>query len=135
MSNLYGVAGVNNPQYLLASPEGQDVIGVNLKPGQGAVARGTVLYKNGEMYEAADAAAIIETNDLVVCDEAVDTDENPGVAEVARAYRAGHLLAGRVKAKDGSAVTAAQALILRKQGIVLDIMDQGAPVVNNQAGQ
>lgn len=134
MASIYGVIGTKNPEYLLADPTGQDKIAVNLKPGGGVIARGTVIYKNGEMYEAAEAAQVVSTNYLAVLDEQVNTDEDAQVAEVAAAYRAGRLIAGKVIVKDGSAVTAAQALILRQQGIVLCQMDATAPEVTNTVG-
>lgn len=131
MSELYNVAGVSNPSALLADPTGAEKIAVSVKPGVGAIARGTVLYRNGSLYEAADSAALIATNYLVVLDEAIDSPTEEKTAPVAAAYRAGRLIYGLVKLKDGTAVTAAQALILRNQGIVLDQMAETAPEVTN----
>ena len=131
MSELYGVVGTSNPNALLADPTGAEKIAVSVKPGVGAIARGTVLYRNGSLYEAADSAALIATNYLVVLDEAIDSPSEEKTAPVAAAYRAGRLIYGKVKLKDGTAVTAAQALILRNQGIVLDQMAETAPEVTN----
>lgn len=131
MSELYNVAGVSNPSALLADPTGAEKIAVSVKPGVGAIARGTVLYKNGSLYEAADSTKVVATNYLVVLDEAIDSPTEEKTAPVAAAYRAGRLIYGKVKLKDGSAVNDAQALILRNQGIVLDQMAETAPEVTN----
>lgn len=131
MSELYNVAGVSNPSALLADPTGAEKIAVSVKPGVGAIARGTVLYRNGSLYEAADSAALIATNYLVVLDEAIDSPAEEKTAPVAAAYRAGRLIYGKVKLKNGTAVTDAQALILRNQGIVLDQLAETAPEVTN----
>ena len=120
--NMFETIGVNEPTYLLADPQGADVIAIPVAAGKGVVARGTVVFRNAEgAYEAATAADVIATKFLAVIDESVDTSAEQN-NEDAKAYRAGRLIAGKVVLKDGSAVTAAQAIVLRAQGIVLDQM-------------
>lgn len=121
--SLYGVIGTNNLEYLLADPQGADVIAIPVEPGNGIVERGTVMYRKATgMYAPAAEAEAIETNSLIVIDETVDTEANASVAEDARAYRAGRLIFGKVTLAAGATVTPDVALILRKQGIVLDQM-------------
>ena len=120
--NMFETIGVNNPTYLLADPQGADVIAIPVAAGKGVIARGTVVFRNTDgAYEAAAAGDVIATNYLAVIDVTVDTaaEENN---EVAKAYRAARLIAGKVVLKDGTPVTAAQAIVLRAQGIVLDQM-------------
>lgn len=121
--SLYSVIGTNNPAYLQADPQGADIIAIPCKPGNGVVNRGTIMYRDTDgMYAPAAAANAVDTKMLVVLDETVDTSANATVAEDARAYRAGRLLADKVTLAAGAAVTADVALVLRKQGIVLDQM-------------
>lgn len=121
--SMYEVIGTNNPEYLLADPNGADLIAIPCKPGNGKITRGTIMYRGSDgMYLPATAAEAVDTNDLVVLDENVDTDANASIAEDARAYRAGRLIAGKVTLKDGAELTAAVQLALRKQGIVFDQM-------------
>ena len=121
--SMYEVIGTNNLEYLLADPNGADRIAIPCKPGNGKINRGTVMYRGADgMWLPAAAAEAVDTNSLVVLDESVDTDANATIAEDARAYRAGRLIAGKVTLKDGAALTAAVQLVLRKQGIVFDQM-------------
>ena len=124
MSGLYSVIGRNDPMYLLADPHGADKITIPMEPGNGTVARGTVMFRaaNG-MYKPATAADVVDTKYLAVLNEVVDTEENATVAENGDAFRAGRLLAPKVLLTDGTKVTRDQALILRKQGIVLEQFD------------
>ncbi|MBQ8507212.1 MAG: hypothetical protein IJ466_07285 [Clostridia bacterium] len=128
MSKMYDVIGSYKQGYLLADPQGADVIAISCEPGNGIVARGTVMYlKDGEMYAPASEAEAAGTHFLVVLDEETDTDADAEIAETARAYRAGRLIASRVKLKDGASLTAAVALALRQQGINLDQMVEAVP--------
>ena len=122
--SLYEVIGTNNPEYLLADPNGADKIAIPCKPGNGVITRGTVMYRGTDgMWLPAEAANAVDTNFLAVLDESVDTTANATVAEDAAAYRAGRLIAGKVTLKDGGALTDAVRLALRKQGIVFDQME------------
>lgn len=119
--SMYEVIGTNKPDYLLSSPEGADKIAVPVKPGNGTVKRGTILYRDDTgMYVPAAAAEAVDGKFLVVLDETVDTTKNASVAEDAAAYRAGKLARGKVMTKDGAAATAAIELVLRKQGIMIE---------------
>lgn len=133
MATIYGKIGQNDPAYLLADPIGAEKIGVSLKPGVGTIKRGTVIYRNSSnLYEAAAAANIIATNYLAVLDEEVNSATGETIAPVASAYRKGNLIAGKVIISTGTAVTAAQEIILRGQGIVLSQMDATAPELDNE---
>lgn len=133
MASLYGKIGQNDPAYLLADPIGAEKIGVSLKPGVGTIKRGTVIYRNSSnLYEAAAAANIIATNYLAVLDEEVTSATGETIAPVASAYRKGNLIAGKVIISTGTAVTAAQEIVLRGQGIMLSQMDATAPELNNE---
>lgn len=125
MSNLYETIGTNNPAYLLSSPEGADKIAVPCEMGNGIIKRGAIMYRKASgLWAPATASEITATNDLVVLDQSVDTgsDAQATVAEDAAAYRAARLIAGMVILNAGGTLTAAHALILRQQGLVLDPM-------------
>lgn len=120
--NMFETIGTNNPAYLLADPNCADVIAIPVEAGQGVVARGTVMYrKTNGAWAAATASDVVATNMLSVIDESVDTAASEN-NEVAKAYRAARLISGKVTLKGGAAITAAQAIILRTQGIVFDQM-------------
>lgn len=38
--SMYEVIGTNNPEYLLADPQGADIIAIPCEPGNGVVKRG-----------------------------------------------------------------------------------------------
>lgn len=121
--SLYEVIGTNNPEYLLADPNGADLIAIPCKPGNGKINRGTVMYRGTDgMWMPASAAEAVDSNMLAVLDESVDTTASATIAEDARAFRAGRLIAGKVTLKDGAEMSAAVQLALRKQGIVFDQM-------------
>jgi len=131
MSELYGVVGRNDPSYLLADPVGADPIAIPCEPGNGKIDRGTLMYKGADgLYVPAGTNDVVPTvvddelveKSLVVLDEDVDTDAVDDIHEVARAFRAGHMIAGRVKLKGGAAITPEMLLTLRKQNIVFDQM-------------
>lgn len=133
--SMYEVIGVNNPEYLLADPQGADEIAIPCEPGNGTVKRGTVMYrKDTGMYAPAESANIVSTNQLVVLDETVDTDANTEIAEDAKAFRAGRLIYGKVFLKNDAALTAAHVVALRLQGIYFDQMDT-ADEFNNKKGE
>lgn len=122
--SLYETIGKYDPEYLLADPNGCEKIAISVEPGNGAVKRGTVMYRKATgMYAPASATEIVATNDLVVIDEAVDTAANATIADDAAAYRMGRLITDRVLTADGNPVTEAEAIVLRQQGIRLDRMN------------
>ena len=133
--NLYKTIGKSNPTYLLADPQGADVIAIPCEPGNGTVARGTVMVrKETGMYAPAASADVAETNMLCVLNETVDTDADAKVAAEASAYRAAHLIAGYVKLAESAALTAAHKIVLRKQGFVFDQMESTTETFNNEKG-
>lgn len=125
---LFKEIGRNDPSYLIASPVGMDIISVSMKPGNGTVKRGTVIYRDAAtgMWAPAAAAQVVATNQLAVIDETVDaTGVHSGsttIAESARAYRAGHFVTGKVTLKNDATLTAAAEVALRAQGIVFNRM-------------
>ena len=130
--SMFEVIGTENPNYLLHDPQGAEVVAIPCAPGNGTIQRGTVMYKKtGGMYAPAAAAQATGSYDLVVLDEEVNTSANMLVAEDARAYRAGRLIAGKVTLAAGAALTAAAALALRLQGIVFDWMDAAGSDFDN----
>ena len=81
------------------------------------------MYRGADgMWLPASAAEAVDTNMLAVLDESVDTTASATVAEDARAFRAGRLIANKVTLKDGAELTASVQIVLRKQGIVFDQM-------------
>lgn len=96
---------------------------------------GTVMVrKDTGMWAPAAAADVAETKMLCVIDEAVDTTQNAKVAEDARAYRAGRLIYGKVTLAAGAALTAANMIVLRKQGLVFDRMEETGTFDNEKKG-
>ena len=122
MSELYGTVGTVTYKNLLADPQGADVIGIPCEPGAGEIPAGTVMYrKSTGLYAAAAAANVTTSNMLVVLKEDVDTgDSSQTVAEDAAAYRAGIFVDGNVVLAENAALTDANKVVLRLQGIVFD---------------
>ena len=109
--SLFEVIGRSIPGYLLADPQGAELIAIPCEPGNGVIKRGTVVYrKSNGMYAAA---------------------ANAQVTENARAYRAGRLIYGKVTLASDAALSAANMVVLRGQNIVFDQMDATAPEVGN----
>lgn len=132
---MYSVIGKKEFSYLLADPQGADVIAIPCEPGNGVIKRGTVMVrKDTGMWTPAAAADVAETKMLCVIDEEVDTTQNAKVAEDARAYRAGRLIYGKVTLAAGAALTAANLLVLRKQGLVFDRMEETGTFDNEKKG-
>ncbi len=129
---MYRTIGTNTPAYLLADPQGADIIAIPMEPGNGTVKRGTVVYrKSSGMYAPAASANVATTNYLAILDEDVNTSADLVIAEDARAYRAGRFIAGKVKLASDADLTAAHIVVLRKQGIVFDQMVDTAPEFDN----
>lgn len=108
-----------------------EIAAINVTPGQGLLTIGTVLYRgeNG-IYSAAAEADCVSAKNLCVLNEEIDTAASEE-ALVAAAYRNGRLLAEAVHLKDGAALTAANKLALRQQGILLKA-GTGAAEFNNE---
>lgn len=138
MSELYSTIGKKEYDQLLADPQGADVVSIPCTPGKGVVKRGTVMFREESgLYSPAAAEAVVNTNQLVVLNEEVDTGSAPGsgltaVAEEAAAYRAGRFVDGRVTLASDAALTAAHKVVLRQQGIVFDPMAGGTETFNNE---
>lgn len=123
MEELYKNIGQSVPETLEAG--GGKTIAVSMEPGNGTVKHGTVLYqKESGLYAPAAAANVITGNSLVVLRDDTDTDASATVAAPAAVYISGELLAKDVVLSDGETnLNAAQAHVLRKQGIILAPFD------------
>lgn len=137
---LYGTIGTQTYSNLLADPQGAETISVPIEPGNGAVTRGTLLYRKATgLYAPAAAAQAIDTNMLAVLNENIDTGSAPGsgekaVAMDAPAYRSGRFVDGAVTLAAGATLTAAIKVTLRKQNIVFDKDDSVASFTNEVTG-
>lgn len=120
--NLYGKIGETGYSALLADAQGADKIAVPCEPGNGEIARGTVLYRKASGLWAPAASGQVSTSYmLAVLDEDIDTGSavtGASVAEDAAAYRAGCFIDGKVKLAAGAALSDAHKLVLRLEGIV-----------------
>ena len=128
--NLYDTIGERQYDNLLADERNAETIAINMEPGNGIVKRGTVVYRKATGFWAPAAAAnAVITNQLAIMDETVDTagiaGEGTTTAEVARAFRSGTFITGKVTLAADAAVTVAAAVVLRTQGIVFDQMVGG----------
>lgn len=137
---LYGKIGERNPEYLLADPQGAERIGIPCTPGKGAVKRGTVMFREANgMYSPAASADVVNTNMLVVLEEAVDTGSAPAsgetaIAESAEAFRAGRFIDGKVFLAGDAELTADNKVVLRQQGIVFSPMVSTTTFDNSASG-
>lgn len=133
---MYATIGKWEPEYLLSDPQGADVIAISCTPGKGKIARGMIMKREANgMYAPAAAADIVDTNYLVVLNEAVDTDADATVAADAAAYRAGHMIESKLILSDGAALTAAHKLVLRQQGILTGLLMEDAAEFNNSTAE
>lgn len=127
MSDLYGVIGSRTYTNLLADPQGADVIAIDLKPGNGAISRGTLMYRESNgLYSPAASGQVSTDYQLVVLNEDVDTGSSiaeRAVAEAAAAYRAGRFIDGAVKLASGGTLTAAHKVVLNLMGIVFNVKE------------
>ena len=129
--SMFETSGRNDPDYLVEDPNGIGKIAIPCEPGNGTVKRGTVMYrKESGMWAPAAAESAVDTNQLAVLDETVDTDANATVAEDAAAYSAGRFITGRVFLANDAPLTEAIKVVLRKQNIEFKPM-MGADTFNN----
>lgn len=139
MENLFGTIGRKDPRYLLASNYDANAIAVSVEPGHGVIPSGAVLYRKSDsvLYAPAATANIVTTNNLVVLRDDVDSDASATVAVAAAAYRRATFIAGKVLVFDGSTsyepITAAHAIVLRKQGLELSPMDDLSSATPDEA--
>lgn len=136
MSSMYETIGTQTYPDLLADVHNIDTFAINMEPGNGTVKRGTIVYrKSNGFWAPAEAANAVITNQLAVLDETIDTTgivgEESTIAEVARAFRAGTFITGKVTLANDAAVTASVAVVLREQGILFDQMVGGATFDNS----
>lgn len=140
MSNLYGIIGTSTPEHLLSDPLNGHPIAVPLEPGNGELARGTLLYrKSNGLWAPAGNSQISTSYAFAVLNEAVDTGATVGataVAENAAAYQTGRFIDGKVKYDNSgtpTAVTAAHKVVLALAGIFFDQSVESAPEFDNGA--
>lgn len=137
MSELYDVVGTSKYDQLLSDPKGTDPIFIPCKPGNGSVKRGTVMYREESgLWSPASNEEVTAEKQLVVLNETVETGDAPGPGETATApeaaaYRAGHFVAGRVTLKSDAALSEANKVVLRLQGIVFNVKE-GTGTFNNK---
>lgn len=118
METIFNVIGSKSYKNLLADPKGYDAIIVPVYPNASALAAGTLLTRNSAgLWEPIASASIADNVELVVLMEDLPINDT-AIATDAAAARAGCFIDGVVKESAGNAPTAAQKLILRKQGIV-----------------
>lgn len=140
MSEIYSTVGAREYDQLLADPQGADLVTIPCKPGNGSIKRGTVMYREASgLWSPAAAANVVNTNQLAVLNENVETGNAPAsgdtaVAEDGAAWRAGRFVAGRVTLAADAALTDAHKVILRQQGIVFDPMESTAGFNNSVTG-
>lgn len=119
--SLYETIGERAYTTLLADPEGAERIAVAMKPEMGTLLPGTVICRgdDGE-WVAAGTGDMTGSKSLAVLDEHADTGtlDLAGPTKVARAFRSGKFVRSAVNV-GGDALTAAQELVLRQQGIVM----------------
>lgn len=118
METIFNVIGSKSYKNLLADPKGYDAIIVPVYPNASVLAAGTLLTRNSAgLWEPIASASIADNVELVVLMEDLPINDT-AIATDAAAARAGCFIDGVVKESAGNAPTAAQKLILRKQGIV-----------------
>ena len=118
METIYNVIGSKSYKNLLADPKGADLITVPVYPNASALKAGALLCRNSAgLWEPIASASIATDKDMVVLMEDLPINAT-AIATDATAARAGCFIDGVVLESGGDAPTAAQKLILRKQGIV-----------------
>jgi len=116
--SLYKDYGENKVGELLYDVRGTEKIGVPLTPGQGTIARGTVIYRASTgMWNAAAAGDVVNTNMLAVLNTETDTDADKTISEDADAYRQGRFIDGKVTLKDAAELSDDNKVVLAYQGI------------------
>lgn len=131
METIFNVIGSKTYKNLLADPKGADLITVPVYPNAAALAAGSLLTRNSAgLWEPIASGSIADNVELVVLMEDLPINDT-AVATDATAARAGCFIDGVVKESGGSAPTAAQKLILRKQGIVFKPDVTATPFANS----
>ena len=131
METIFNVIGSKTYKNLLADPKGADLITVPVYPNVSALSAGALLTRNSAgLWEPIASANIADNVELVVLMEDVPANDT-AIATDATAARAGCFIDGVVKESGGAAPTAAQKLILRKQGIVFKPDVTAEPFANS----
>ena len=131
METIYNVIGSKTYQNLLADPKGAELITVPVYPNAAALKAGALLYRNSAGLWAPIASASIATDvEMVVLMEDLPINST-AIATDATAARSGCFIDGVVLESDGNTPTAAQKLILRKQGIVFKPDSTATPFANS----
>lgn len=131
METIFNVIGSKTFKNLLADPKGADLITVPVYPNVSALSAGALLTRNSAgLWEPIASGSIADNVELVVLMEDVPANDT-AIATDATAARAGCFIDGVVKESGGNAPTAAQKLILRKQGIVFKPDVTAEPFANS----
>ncbi len=131
METIFNVIGSKTYKNLLADPKGADLITVPVYPNVAALAAGTLLTRNSAgLWQPIASGSIADNVELVVLMEDLPINDT-AIATDATAARAGCFIDGVVKESGGNAPTAAQKLILRKQGIVFKPDVTAEPFANS----
>ena len=118
METIYSSIGSKSYDNLLADPKGADLITVPVYPNVAEIKAGALLYRNSAgLWTPIASGSIADNVEMVVLMEDLPINST-AIATDATAARAGCFIDGVVKESGGDAPTAAQKLILRKQGIV-----------------
>lgn len=118
METIFNVIGSKTYKNLLADPKGADLITVPVYPNVSALSAGALLTRNSAgLWQPIASGSIADNVELVVLMEGVPANDT-AIATDATVARAGCFIDGVVLESGGNAPTAAQKLILRKQGIV-----------------
>lgn len=118
METIFNVIGSKTYKNLLADPKGADLITVPVYPNVSALSAGALLTRNSAgLWQPIASGSIADNVELVVLMEDVPANDT-AIATDATVARAGCFIDGVVLESGGNAPTAAQKLILRKQGIV-----------------
>lgn len=120
MESIFNVIGSKDYKNLLADPKGADLITVPVYPNASALLAGTLLKRNAAgLYEPIATGDVADNVEVVVLMEDLPINST-AIATDATAARAGKFIDGVVTVTGADSLTAAQKLILRKQGIVFN---------------
>lgn len=120
MEVLFQTLGNKTYKNLLADPRGADLITVPVYPNAAALNAGALLYRDSTgLYKPIATGSVATDVDMVVLMEDLPINDT-AVSTNATAARAGKFIDGAVTVTGATSLTAAQKLILRKQGIVFD---------------
>lgn len=143
MSKMFSNVGAVSFDKFLANPVGAVIVGLPLKPGQGVLEIGTVIYKPTTAVQgfwlAATTSELTSSYNLAILGETVDTDAEPAASEDARCLISGQVIRSAVKLASGSALTAGAELAMKHCGILLTadadgtIFDNGMVIVTYKA--